>query len=610
MIRKIAIENFKGIGDRVEIELKPITLLFGPNSAGKSSVLHALHYAAEIFERRNADADFTVTGGEFVDLGGFANIVHGHDLNRTIWLQFELGGNNELADMWAEHYGKLDAINDYLEIPEILDSYATDLLDDDDAIVEIGIRWSHLRGGPYVSNYRLFTRGSFRRSQRPKNWRVTPPYRLLMEVESDADGKRVHVSNLDLFHLSWPAISEWDARETDYSAESGELPDIDDVYPNHEESVLLSSLRYCRDCFETIATRDRDGENTAPLFLIKGQDSALPKPGESFRFVLKYKNEIVSGPDSDEDDQKKKYAVAQELSRELSCILTTPLIVIGDYLRQFRYLGPIREVPSRDFRPTKSTDATSASGRSRWASGLGAWEELANNGNLNKLANEWLADEKKLDTGYEVHLKNFKELDLSDPLVIGLQTGRAFDDVDSERINLDRLPTASRLVLMPKGNDIELEPSDVGIGVSQVVPVLVTALVSGGGLRAIEQPELHLHPRLQAELGDLFIQSIVNGSSEESLQDDVDMIQPKLPAFLIETHSEHLILRLLRRIRETEKGTVEQHLKLRTDDLAIYYLRQEEDCSKAIRIDVDVKGEFIQPWPDDFFEIDFYERFS
>ena len=49
--------------------------------------------------------------------------------------------------------------------------------------------------------------------------------------------------------------------------------------------------------------------------------------------------------------------------------------------------------------------------------------------------------------------------------------------------------------------------------------------------------------------------------------------------------------------------------QLRTNELGIYYLKQENGSTTASRIDVDVKGEFIQPWPDDFFEIDFFERF-
>lgn len=76
MITGISIENFKGIRDRVTLDLRPITLLFGANSAGKSTILHALHYAREIFERHNLNADQTIAGGKYIDLGGFARMRH------------------------------------------------------------------------------------------------------------------------------------------------------------------------------------------------------------------------------------------------------------------------------------------------------------------------------------------------------------------------------------------------------------------------------------------------------------------------------------------------------------------------------------------------------
>jgi len=61
MITNISIENFKGIRDRVSLELKPITLLFGPNSAGKSTIFQALQYAREVLERHNLDPDQTIS---------------------------------------------------------------------------------------------------------------------------------------------------------------------------------------------------------------------------------------------------------------------------------------------------------------------------------------------------------------------------------------------------------------------------------------------------------------------------------------------------------------------------------------------------------------------
>ena len=77
LIQSLSLKNFKGFSDEVRIELRPITLLFGANSAGKSSVLHALQYIREILERNNANADRTLNGGDSIDLGGFLNVLHG-----------------------------------------------------------------------------------------------------------------------------------------------------------------------------------------------------------------------------------------------------------------------------------------------------------------------------------------------------------------------------------------------------------------------------------------------------------------------------------------------------------------------------------------------------
>ena len=90
LITAVEIENFKGIGRPVRIELRPITLLFGRNSAGKSTVLHALCYAHEILSHGNVDARKTSLGGDQIDLGGFRQFVHGHDSTRPVRLRFEL----------------------------------------------------------------------------------------------------------------------------------------------------------------------------------------------------------------------------------------------------------------------------------------------------------------------------------------------------------------------------------------------------------------------------------------------------------------------------------------------------------------------------------------
>src|SRR6185437_5397323 len=86
---------------------------------------------------------------------------------------------------------------------------------------------------------------------------------------------------------------------------------------------------------------------------------------------------------------------------------------------------------------------------------------------------------------------------------------------------------------------------DVGVGYSQVVPVLVHALGDSNRVLMVEQPELHLHPALQCDLADLFIEGVrSNGNT-----------------FILETHSEYLLYRLIRRIRDAYKASREDALR-------------------------------------------------
>ena len=73
--------------------------------------------------------------------------------------------------------------------------------------------------------------------------------------------------------------------------------------------------------------------------------------------------------------------------------------------------------------------------------------------------------------------------------------------------------------------------------------------------------------------------------------------------FLIETHSEHLILRILRRIRETSEGTLpEGATPITPDQVSVVYVQPGKNGSKIIHLPVTADGDFAQPWPDGFFD--------
>lgn len=72
ILKALTLENFKGIREPVRIEFAPLTLLFGPNNAGKSTVVQALMYAREVLERNNCDVGRTQMGGMWSTLVVFA----------------------------------------------------------------------------------------------------------------------------------------------------------------------------------------------------------------------------------------------------------------------------------------------------------------------------------------------------------------------------------------------------------------------------------------------------------------------------------------------------------------------------------------------------------
>ncbi len=124
--------------------------------------------------------------------------------------------------------------------------------------------------------------------------------------------------------------------------------------------------------------------------------------------------------------------------------------------------------------------------------------------------------------------------------------------------------------------------TDVGFGVSQVLPVIVECFyVPRRSIVIFEQPEIHLHPRVQAELADVFIDAI--RAREDGVPRDVQ--------FIIESHSEHFLRRLQRRIAEES---------LNPEDAALYFVDQQAGEASIHTLEVDKYGR-IDNWPDGFF---------
>lgn len=165
-----------------------------------------------------------------------------------------------------------------------------------------------------------------------------------------------------------------------------------------------------------------------------------------------------------------------------------------------------------------------------------------------------------------------------------------------QQLEEDTSPSSRELALIDERTETRVSHRDIGIGISQVLPVLVYAQAAQGDTVLMEQPELHLHPRLQTRLGDVLIESMQRRGNQ----------------FIIETHSEHLILRLMRRIRETNEGILpDEKEPLSPEDLSVIFVDSGGRGSSTVRrLQVDSQGELVDGWPRSFFDESFEERFG
>jgi predicted ATPase len=242
-----------------------------------------------------------------------------------------------------------------------------------------------------------------------------------------------------------------------------------------------------------------------------------------------------------------------EESKDISHITILMAKAIMDFLFSIEYMAPMRESPGRFFQYSGY--------RGKYVGITGRFLQdllVSNSANLYTV-NQQL---NRLKTDYEIDVNK----------------------VSDEKAGIYDL-FALRFINKKTGIDAGI--TDVGFGFSQILPVVLQCGLSEGKTLLIEQPEYHLHPALQAELGDMFIDSAL-GEQKNTL--------------IIETHSEHLILRILRRIRETAEGRLPKGMRsIKPDQVSVVYVEPHKTGAKIITIPVNEEGEFDRPWPRGFF---------
>ena len=217
------------------------------------------------------------------------------------------------------------------------------------------------------------------------------------------------------------------------------------------------------------------------------------------------------------------------------------------------YLGPLREHPRREYHWSGSTAADVGERGERTINAILA---ATRDGEMRSL-------------GYKRKRRPFQEM-----IAYWLRELRLIHE-----FRLEEIAEGTNLyqaMVKTTSSGVTTALTDVGFGVSQVLPAIVLLYhVPEGSTVLMEQPEIHLHPAVQSGLADVML----NVASARNVQ------------MIVESHSEHLMRRLQRRVAEGEATS---------EDVKLYFVSTDKGVSHVSDLTLNEWGE-IEDWPDNFF---------
>lgn len=603
MLTAIRVGNFKAFAEPQRIPVRPLTLIYGANSSGKSSILHSLIFARHATDTGELDVHLTQVGGTAVDLGGFRQFVHGRNSDLRVYLEWELS-HKDFSKRLMELLPKVQKASIGLTVG---------LSGTDKSLIEIvGNRTPRQIMLSLIEDAK--ESGDHLEAERLQIALNTAEDQLTLEEISRLKSKlRVDSCWLDLDGTRFMSTTlrpeghlRLDLLDREHTATKFLVENLVKAYSttDHIDSEEINSLGETID--ELIPSISFKVGNLFPWALVDRDTSGSGARGSSLVTVRK---------ESRLEDLKKVIQV------HLTPIIGEILVGISDSaiheISKVTYLGPLRAYPPRYVGFSESNDPN-------WVAGGGAtWDMVRTDSGIRQRVNEWLGNEKKLSTHYELRIRylltiegirsKFAEL-ASRAIAKGYENAEdengdhlisdLYEEIEESVHGLpdtlekleSLLSDIQELVLFDKRSRTPVSHRDVGIGISQVLPVLVTCFASREKIVAMEQPEIHLHPALQAELGDVFIESAL-GDKKNTL--------------LIETHSEHLLLRVMRRMRETSDGDLPEGVpQITPKDVCVLFVQPKGTSSAVRHLELDEEGQLLDAWPGGFFEEGYRERFA
>lgn len=532
--------NYKAF-ESFELNLKPLTVLLGANSCGKSALINSLLMLAQTIDSSSLTESALRLNGPRVGLGESLNVIKDKSSDNILTFSFDFDNNSlskhivdsfkrEMVDSlvmlsrYIVHIIRSDN-SKYKDIPSFTKKMDVIIVDIDNIVVRAESFNSALLKSiseSICSLLKLYRENKGVISQARK----VP--KAILDMADICPIKRIQDCLLGLITLSANKVA---AKKITYNLKferSSKTIKVKDVCIFNKSDEVVLKLDFDKNGLKI-------SSGIIEPSILRGSRSDILKlanPSSLFIFNLERSRGLLSFFNDTANP------VAAYISRLVSaCTHQLSQSFDGNSIN---HVSPLRAFPQRYYLLDKTIHHTQ----------------------LNSLDGTELA---------EILKKNPKIKDSINLLLAEFNLA-----VDIDKVN----DIIHKIVINQDAVDLEL--TDVGFGISQVLPVLVQAFLSPKkSITILEQPEIHLHPKMQAWLTDAIIKI--------ALQED--------KVFVIETHSDALVRRIRLRI-------VDENSALTTDHVAIYHLERNREKSSTSLNKVDINSEGDIKWPSEFMDVE------
>lgn len=523
---KIGIQNFQGITDYQEIELAPLTLIYGPNSAGKSTLVDAMSVGMNLYQ-------------------------NAHNAMPSAWHARHNADAEKVGITTLLEFSDIQFCNQHFEMAEwMLDSACyEDIYDTEDVLFEIS---------------------KFLLGQNVKKSISTVSCKYGWQFERN------------MYRISFYEVvidSVWVFRWNRYKIGKLQGSSSGNIEINKKHPLM----RHIKKSFDLWGNNKLSPIHDDDVAVIKDNVDGFFGP---FPILLENAYDYIF--DSIVNEPLPAVIVffiagcTSIISGSCEQVIVPPIRPVDvDENGWPEIRQEIEQEYLSDIPPTTDRAALVAEA---FLKGNGSPADLERVGCSNlDYWNEVLASPLFLDTGFK--LTGDIEINLSSQALENLLCADRTEHKKQIKESAT-IKVTPRLFDCKRGCNVAIH--DVGVGMSQLVPVVVA---SSSRHAHIQQPELHLHPKIQPRIADVFIQRLNSAENPNQLR------------FLLETHSELLVLRVLRRIRETCRADIKSKRFALTPDLVsvLYVDRSGQGVTTFKRLRISPEGEFLDRWPDGFF---------